>query len=829
MLELTLITRKRQNVALSEWNFVDGEDRCKPPRPEQFSVTAGGKRLQVVRVGFKRRALYAPLKQFDLRVINELYLELSEPVPEGQKVEVQADRSLWPSTISYRGTFEPSRWSPVLHVNQTGYLPNAQKLAMLGFHLGSAGEFDPSKELGGQIPESTVADAWNEFRIVDSAKRTEVFKGRLTRRLDRGFPVACYQRVWEADFSELRREGEYRLMVPGLGVSFPFRVGEGVAADLARTYALGIYHQRCGAANELPFTRFSHGPCHTAPATVPDSSKAFEAANASLEKETSNWSSNARHTAPRLRSFAASLYPFVRRNPVDVSGGHHDAGDYSKYTINSATFIHCLVTAVDAFPGVAELDNLGLPESGDGKSDVLQEAKWEAGFLAKMQDEDGGFYFLVYPRDREYEIDVTPDHGDPQIVFPKTTSATAAAVAALAQCASSPTFKQQFPEAARACLESAKKGWSFLDQAIAKHGKDGAYQKITHYGDDFMHDDELAWAACEMYLATGSDRIHKRLLEWLDPADPNTRKWGWWRLYASYGAAIRSYGLAVKAGKAKREQLHPELRRLCEDELVSAAEDQLKRAHASAYGISFPEETKRTMTAGWFFASDAMFDLAVASQLDYPEKNDPREKYRDALLSNLNYEQGCNPVNVTYLTGTGWKRQREIVHQFAQNDSRVLPPSGIPLGCIQAGITWVSVYGKEPNLLSFPPDGSNSDPYPIYDRWTDAFNLSQEFVIVNQARGLAALSWLMAQTSLRRQPWKAGPARIVKMTEAIPAARYELRVEGLDLVQARIVWEAESQEPQFGRALVVQRTPKWVEAEAEMPDGRRVFARFDQR
>ena len=99
-----------------------------------------------------------------------------------------------------------------------------------------------------------------------------------------------------------------------------------------------------------------------------------------------------------------------------------------------------------------------MPESGDGKSDLLQEAKWEADFLAKMQDADGGFYFLVYPREREYENDVPPDHGDPQVVCPKTTAVTAAAVAALAQCASSPKFKQQFPEAAALYLKKAEAG-----------------------------------------------------------------------------------------------------------------------------------------------------------------------------------------------------------------------------------------------------------------------------------------------------------------------------------------------------------------------------------
>ena len=78
----------------------------------------------------------------------------------------------------------------------------------------------------------------------------------------------------------------------------------------------------------------------------------------------------------------------------------------------------------------------------------------------------------------------------------------------------------------------------------------------------------------------------------------------------------------------------------------------------SAYGTSFPEETKATRTAGWYFSGDAAFELAVACQLDFPQMNDPRPKYVDAILGNLNYEAGCNPVNVTYLTGLGWKRQR---------------------------------------------------------------------------------------------------------------------------------------------------------------------------
>jgi hypothetical protein len=687
LLELTLISTKRSQTApVEQWDFVTSRGELKLPKADELNVTVANKPVTVTKVGFKRRVLYAPLKKRDLRIANFLYLELAEPVPKDQVVEVSSKKKqLAAGSPRFITTNATHRLTPAIHVNQTGYLPAFSKKAMVGYFLGNLGELDlQNLRMNGEAGSSNLI-----FKLLKNGTDQEVFAGTLRPRLDVGFPNIAYQHVVEADFTDFKTPGEYQLFVPGVGVSFPFLIDEAVAACFARTYALGVYHQRCGTANEPAFTRFVHGPCHTKPAEVPDMSAAYEHVNHELEQETANWQENPRHTAPRLKNVAASLYPFVNHGMVNVTGGHHDAGDYSKYTINSASFIHALVFSADVFPGVSELDNLGIPESGDGKSDVLQEAKWEADFLSKMQDADGGFYFLVYPRDRTYEDNVLPDRGDPQVVFPKTTSVTAAAAAALAQCASSPAFKKQFPEAAAAYLVKAKKGWTFLQNAIARFGKDGAYQKITHYGDEFMHDDELAWAAVELFLATGDPEYHKSIAEWLRPSDPGTRKWGWLRLYDAYGAAIRSYAFGAKSGRVKPGQLDTPLLEACENEIIAAAEDQLKRAQLCAYGTSFPEETKRARSAGWYFSGDAAFDLAVAYQLSYPSRNDPRPRMLEAILSNLNYEQGCNPVNINYLTGLGWKRQREIVDQYAQNDRRILPPTGIPVGNIQGGFGWL--------------------------------------------------------------------------------------------------------------------------------------------
>jgi hypothetical protein len=222
--------------------------------------------------------------------------------------------------------------------------------------------------------------------------------------------------------------------------------------------------------------------------------------------------------------------------------------------------------------------------------------------------------------------------------------------------------------------------------------------------------------------------------------------------------------------------------------------------------------------------------LAVAAQLNYPVMNDPRPKLLAALLSNLNYEAGCNPVNISYLTGLGWKRQREIVHQYAQNDRRILPPTGIPIGNLQDGFGWLDHYGKELGALTFPADDDSLNPFPIYDRWGDSFNLKTEFVISNQARGLAYLAWLMARTPLKGQPWKSSTAQIVNLPATIrsnESVKLSLLAPHLKLTGARIDWEVEGHEPQSGS--VFQFTPRktgpcWIEAEAMLPDGRRIFA-----
>ena len=208
----------------------------------------------------------------------------------------------------------------------------------------------------------------------------------------------------------------------------------------------------------------------------------------------------------------------------------------------------------------------------------------------------------------------------------------------------------------------------------------------------------------------------------------------------------------------------------------------------------------------------------------------PKPEYVEAVLSNLNYEGGCNPLNVSYVTGLGWRRQREIVHQFAENDRRVLPPSGLPIGNVQTGFQYLYNYGPDLEALSYPPDAAKKAPYPYYDRWCDSFNTTTEFVIMDQARSLASLAFWMAQSPLADQPWRSADGQITGLPAQVPAEQSltaTLVVPGIELARARIVWEARDQEPQFGSQLsfaAKSAGQQWIEVEVQLPDGRRIFA-----
>ena len=153
-----------------------------------------GKDIAVKAVGFRRRVIYAPFKHRDVRIGNYLYLQLGSGVPEGKDVEVKnPSHHLWPPALQFHATNHRFRWSPVLHVNQTGYIPRGPKKALVGYYLGSLGELNPADALGGtntvNVPSGTYGLTTFTYKKVG---RLEIKADVLRPANDMVLPVVIY-------------------------------------------------------------------------------------------------------------------------------------------------------------------------------------------------------------------------------------------------------------------------------------------------------------------------------------------------------------------------------------------------------------------------------------------------------------------------------------------------------------------------------------------------------------------------------------------------------------------------------------------------------------
>ena len=130
VLELILINTKAPDPAgVTDWDLVNGSFQFQAPSPTSFAVTVDGQAATIQSaIGFKRRPLYAPYADRDLRIQNCLYLQLSQPISDNQVVEVKnPSHSLWAAGVQYLAAADPLRYSPAIHVNQEGYVPSLPK------------------------------------------------------------------------------------------------------------------------------------------------------------------------------------------------------------------------------------------------------------------------------------------------------------------------------------------------------------------------------------------------------------------------------------------------------------------------------------------------------------------------------------------------------------------------------------------------------------------------------------------------------------------------------------------------------------------------------
>ena len=268
----------------------------------------------------------------------------------------------------------------------------------------------------------------------------------------------------------------------GIGISDEFAISEDVYDTAYRTVLRTLYHQR----NSTPIDPRFAAPGYARDGGVPQRFDAvFDRAVAQ---------SPLGH-GERAGEFRAS------------HRGWFDAGDYGQYVPNAAPVWFSVALGLELAPGAFRDGDLGIPESGNGLPDILDELEWGFDWLLAMQDErDGGIYFRV--ASERWDDGLPQRVARPRLIAEKTSHATASFAAAAAIHAR--LISQSRPERAAAALEAARRAWQFIEShpqwpAEGERYRNRPGMSAGEYSDASALDNRM-WAAAELLRTTGEQR-----------------------------------------------------------------------------------------------------------------------------------------------------------------------------------------------------------------------------------------------------------------------------------------------------------------------------------
>jgi hypothetical protein len=558
--------------------------------------------------------------------------------------------------------------SDSLKVNQVGYLPDATKLGLVGNWLG---------DLGAMPVDAT------DFEVLDADTGAVVLTGALALRA--AADLKSGEDVYAADFSALATPGRYRLSVPGVGVSHPFRIADDVYAEVWRTTMRVFYHKR------------------NAELTAPYADPGFERVGIDPLLDAVNH--------PILADYALSAgeTPFAHR---PITGGWFDAGDYGQYVHNAAPVWGLIGLAMDLAPAGHFTDGeLGVPESGNGIPDILDELGFGMRWATQMQDTDGGVYWRV--SSAQWDMGLPADVSEPRFRYEKTTRATAqfAAMAAVYARLIAPYDAAD----ANAALAAAEHAWQFANTAPVYPPEGTLYQNPAEYPGGGTYavksaKPDLLWAAAELYRATGDSGYQDAYRTLLTETAPD--------LSAAPYSTFAHWAM-TRANHPGRDILLVESARRG---VMLAADIKLTRAAQDAYRS--PKHPAIELT-GWGNFSTSPID-ALALLQGWHLSGEP--VYLDTALQALDIILGANPQSRVYLTGIGAAPVQDPLDRISLNDANAEPLAGLAVG----GPTWHLNASREPfiavNAAYWPPAqpalGSDGKPdyagaYPVYRRWID--------------------------------------------------------------------------------------------------------------
>lgn len=505
----------------------------------------------------------------------------------------------------------------IVAVNTDGMVADAAGMDLPRIRVNQIGYTTDSEKIA--VSADLAADD-TSFTVINAKTGETVYEGEFTGKISN---ETSKETNAIADFTALTTEGTYKLVSKMGEESYEFVISDGVYEDTFADAVKMFYLQRCG--EELTpdcAGDFAHASCHDTEALL-----------------------------------------YGTDTKIDVSGGWHDAGDYGRYVVPGAKAAADLMLAYEKKPELFT-DDMGIPESGNGMSDLLDEVRYELEWILKMQNADnGGVYHKVTCK--QFPGTVMPeDETDDLVIAPISNTATGDFAAVMAMA--SRVYKDMDPTFAGQCQKAAENAFGYLKEHVSDLGFTNPEEIVTgEYPDDNCQD-EYFWAAAELYKATGKKEYASETKAAFEQLS-SYGEFGW--------VVVSGYGTQAVLSNAAFENNDSKFVNKVKTALLEEADRAAEVAEKNPYGINREEEYEWGSNMG--IANDGIRFLLANEAA-------PSEKYKKLAEKQLDYLFGVNAVSCCFVTGAGTLSPEHTHHRPSQALGQTMP--GMLVGGVNSGL-----------------------------------------------------------------------------------------------------------------------------------------------
>ncbi|MDQ2730588.1 MAG: glycoside hydrolase family 9 protein, partial [Armatimonadota bacterium] len=446
--------------------------------PDAPGFAAGIKPLDVYRKS-KPTDWQQPGHAFPMQHI--IYLKLPTTLIAGKTYIISlANINVQIPTVPFK--FDPAAVrSESIHVSQVGFRPDDPvKRAYLSLWMGSGGEYDFGRGM--------------EFHLVEEGTNRIAFMGIVgagwtTDRPEKMGTTRNFNgtAVYPMDFSAFKLPGRYRLVVGGVGCSYPFEIGPKVWEKAFGVQMKGFYNQRSGIDLGPPYSTFHHPRDFYPPAGDP----VFQSTYGQLDGGDQQKGLEKGNTG---------------RVVPEAWGGYHDAGDWNPRRItHMRTTTFWQLELMELFPEFFRSLKLNVPKTHP-VPDLLNECLFELDLFRRLQKPDGSVGYGIETNGDPLDGEVSWKQSMPAYIYAPDVQSTYIYAAVAARAAK--VLLPYAPDEAKVYRESALKAMEWAEADRKQSMAAGTWAKL---GGDVTADRTLA--ALSVYALAGDKRWHNVFME----------------------------------------------------------------------------------------------------------------------------------------------------------------------------------------------------------------------------------------------------------------------------------------------------------------------------